>query len=290
MSNNYCNEIDAEGIEFSIEVVLITSYIYYLLKTNNLSENFKVKTCKGCEIFYYFLEDKHIIAKYDKRSLSKYKNQEQFIGFYDSHKDLFIPPPYKVYFKNNLFVYEKPILIIYNKYHSEINQKPINYINKELLIMIILLLSEKYQIIYEHVSSNVLSLSNFSTDWNNTIQSEKYISSINDFTSSILNTLKTDFKNVIIFDDLVSVSNESYNITKCKLYACCDNFISVSFGNTSFMNLFAKKLLIYLSKNPNYTKQKDYYLDRFKTLNKDGDIRLIDDNIDFIMNLRDMFL
>ena len=28
-----------------------------------------------------------------------------------------------------------------------------------------------------------------------------------------------DLQHLVIFDDLVSVSNESYNITKCKLYA-----------------------------------------------------------------------
>lgn len=286
--STYSNEIDADGIEFSTEVVLVTGYLYYLKHTNNLPKNFIVKTFKGCEIFYYFLDDKHIIANYDKRSLSKYKNQEQFINFYDKNKHLFIFPPYKLHFKNNLFIYEKPLFVIYNKYHSEINQQPINYISKDLLASIIRLLSKKYQIIYEHVSTNVLNINNFSLDWNNTSQSNRYVSTMNDFTSSIMHTIKTEFKEVIIFDDLVS--NESYNLTKCKLYSCCDNFISVSFGNTSLINLFAKKLLIYLSKNPNYTRQKNYYLDRYKTINKEGDIRLIDDNTEFLNTLKDMFL
>ena len=56
--------------------------------------------------------------------------------------------PYKAQFKNDLFVFDKPLLVIANKYNIEWDQPPINFLDIPTLDQIIKTYGATYQIIY----------------------------------------------------------------------------------------------------------------------------------------------
>ena len=57
-------------------------------------------------------------------------------------------PDYKSHFQNTLFIYDKPLLILHNKYTIEWGIKPYNFIDRETLYELLGMLREMFTIIY----------------------------------------------------------------------------------------------------------------------------------------------
>lgn len=105
-------------------------------------------------VFYFsdnhIEEDKH----FDPPILSKilYPHEHYFSCYnFNGPKfinDKWVPPPYKTYYKNEKYVFDKPILTINNKNTMEWWEHPVNYFNSNILERIILTFKNDYQIIY----------------------------------------------------------------------------------------------------------------------------------------------
>ena len=224
--------------EYGNENIIYIPYYHYLFKNNLLFEN-KIQTYKGMISHYYFLPENQIIEKEEKRIWTA--PNENFLCvnnsdyYYKFNKKYWLPPNYKMHYKNNLFNFDKEILVINNKFNNEWNNGPVNYLSIDILEKIFFQLSNKYQIIYLRLQNINNSTLNISHDHNDILH-------FND-----IEFIKNNFKNVIIFDDLFNgeFNKFNYNELKLNLFAICDNFISVQGGGCYFMSYFAKKLLIY---------------------------------------------
>jgi hypothetical protein len=278
-----CNKKQLDVIcEFGREINVFIPFYYYLYK-NNLLFNNKIYTYKGMKSLYYFLDENQIIEKNENRtcnipSQNYMPPNNRFINK-NFGKNFWIPPNYKEFYKNDKYLYSKPILIIHNKYNYEWEQLPINYINIKLLDKIFDKLHDKWQIIYIRPTKlNKLANKSFSHDHNDIIEKFK------DF-----ELIKNKYKNKVInFNDLLDEEIE-YNKLKLMIYSNCDNFINVQGGSCNFTSYFIGNLVVLHKKGSE--KELEMYDNFYYNYNKNENKKIIssDNDYDFYHNILKMF-
>jgi hypothetical protein len=242
-----CNKIQLDIMnEFSSELVLYTTYYYYLYKNNLLFDN-KITSYKGMKPFYYFLNNDMLIEKEEQRRWISPLVNPLMIN-YNEHvkyfnKAYWMPPPYMFIYKNDIVTFDKPILVIHNKYNIEWGIKPINFIDIDTLRYIFNKLKDTYQIVYIR-PTNEKSDKNYSYD-HNTI--------IDEFPDYTL--IESEFKDkVVTFYDLLKRYNYIYNELLLMLYSNCENFISSQGGSSHLISFFYKKLIVLHIQGDEYEK------------------------------------
>jgi hypothetical protein len=166
-------------------------------------------------------------------------------------------PSFKDHYKNDTFQFEKPLFIISNKYAREWDGGPVNFINIETLYYLIDLLSEKYTIIYKRPKDHDYVADENEVNFTNDIEANVNGELINDY--ELCNRM-----DVINFNDLKNTfPNMSYNEFQFKLFACCDNYISVQGGNSVVCSLFGKTNINYIVQGkelrPGYFDKDTWY-------------------------------
>lgn len=247
--------------EFSIELVLAVPYAYWLHKNNLLEKTIGTTDTKP---LYFFSKDHEELAI--PRTIINEVALKGIPNTWIHHNPAFSKgkagildfsqwemPPFKSYYKNDTFIYEKPILIISNKYAREWNGIPVNFIDIEPLYNLIVYLRDKYTIIYKRPKA---------TDY----IADENESNFNADISAIVNgELITDYElcnrmGVLNFNDLRSKYTDiSYNEFQFKLFANCDNYISVQGGNSHICSLFGKTNINYIVQGK---ELRDGYFDK----------------------------
>lgn len=145
--------------------------------------------------------------------------------------------PYKQQYRNDRFVYDKPLLVIANKYNIEWDQPPINFLDIPTLDTIIRTYGPRYQIIYNRPLPNQI------------VQDNSETMSLNEHA-----WLREHHPDVILMDDLYREHHPSavrnYNHLQLMVYANCNHFISMHGGTAALASCFGGTNII-LS-NPNW--------------------------------------
>jgi len=251
-----CNFKQLEVVnEFGCEIILYIPYYNYLYQ-NNLLFNNKITTYKGMDAFYIFLKDKLTNVNYVSNNRTWINSELRPLLVNDDEiSEIFdwryiSPPDYRSYYSNNVFVYNKPLLVICNKYNIEWGLEVFNYINGNMLDTIFNDLSEKYQIIYIR-PSKANTCYGFSID-NNEILSDP---------DDTIILSKYDDK-VINFDSLCKQYKDKYdyNTLKLMILSNCTNYISCQGGGCHLLSYFFQKLVIWhCNGQERYLKKGFYY-------------------------------
>lgn len=238
LNNNkkkYTKNIEKQGeivcnCEFGYELQLVIPYAYYLYKHNKLKSTTSSLMTKE---LYYFSKNHH--EKFTKRQFGVSKiipNQTPHVK--ELNYNQYLPPPYKEIYRNNFFVYDKPLLIIHNKYNIEWGSPPINYINKDTLQKIFEMYGKKYTIVYiRPQKKHIVEDHNMTTNLN-----ENYLLNIYNIIDG--NTLYTKTKN--------RFNIHNFNHFQLLLHANCDHFISVQGGNCVLASYFGGTNIIFAKK------------------------------------------
>ena len=154
-------------------------------------------------------------------------------------EDKWSPPNLKEHYKSMYDLeFEKPLLIISNKYQEEWGQDPINYINLDSLKIIFELCKDKFQIIYNRPSGGNITNDNtpqkFYPDWN----------LAEDMGITLMQTLQKEY-------------NLDYNTTQMVLMSYCSHHISTQGGNSALAAYFGGENIIYAVKGYE-VKHKSY--------------------------------
>ncbi|MVM34788.1 hypothetical protein GO755_32470 [Spirosoma sp. HMF4905] len=133
--------------------------------------------------------------------------------------------PFKAHYKNDVFVYDKPLLIIANKYNIEWDQSPINFLDIPTLERIIQTYGARYQLIYNRpLPSQIVE------DNSETMSLHEH------------NWLRKNYPEVLLMDDLFTKYHPSvvnnYNHLQLMVYANCDHFISMHGGTAALASCF----------------------------------------------------
>jgi hypothetical protein len=145
-----------------------------------------------------------------------------------------IAPPYKEIYKNSHFVWDKEIVVLFNKYNSEWNGPPITFLDKEILGELIFSLENRFQVVYVRpTAKEILD----DTSMNYDLNEYAYI--------------REKFPNTILIQDLHRRYPElTYNALQMRLFSNCDSFVSVQGGAAILCSYFGGTNVIYARKGP----------------------------------------
>ena len=228
-TNKKKNKISTNtNCEFGYELQLVIPYAYYLHKNNLLD---KTTSSKFTNELYYFSKNHQQL--HDSRicimQIKNIPNPSPHVK--ELNYDKYIPPPYKLIYKNDFFVYDKPLLIIHNKFNSEWGMNPINFIDVDTLEKIFNLLNNKYTIIYLRPKS-------------------KYICTDHGAIKDLNESHLFDLYNIIDGSKLYDETKQKYNINNFNhfqllIHSNCNHFISVQGGNSVIASYFGGTNIIY---------------------------------------------
>ena len=212
---------DFQG-EFDQELRYVIPFAYWHYLNGTLK---KTISCKNTSDFYFFSDDheERYLERIWQKSYENFDvpNMTHSISF---SKTKWASVPYKKHYANSIFLYNKPILVIANKYNIEWGESPINFLSIKMLDAVIVRLKHKFQIIYNRpLSSQIVSDNSEILDLNE-----------HDW-------LKRTYPDVILMNDLF-VDNQStvtsFNHLQMLVYANCEHFISVHGGTAALASCF----------------------------------------------------
>jgi hypothetical protein len=216
---------DNLGIEFGYELIGIIPYAYWLHLQGKLTG---VDTSYDMKSFYYFAPD---VIEHDVRRHSRTwgKVREKYDNGYIHKKVLdvsrWVPPPYKQYYENSDYVFDKPLLVCCNKYNMEWKKDPVNYLDLDTLDWLFSNYKDKYEIIYSRFRPEMGYDDTVDTmdlgEWD--LVSSHGITTIQD--------LKTEGIN--------------YNLLQLKLYPHCNRFITVQGGTSILASYFGGENIVF---------------------------------------------
>lgn len=213
--------VDYHG-EFDQELRYVLPFAYWHHLNGTLKQTIG---CRNTRAFYFFSPDH--VERYDKRVW------QAGYGYYDvpnmTHSPTFdfskwARVPFKSHYQNTRFRYDKPTLIIANKYNIEWDQPPINFLDIRALDRIIKVCKSRYQIIYNRplatqiVGDNSETLDLHEHAW-----------------------LRENHPEVLLMNDLYEqhrASVENYNQFQLLVYANCERFISMHGGTAALASYF----------------------------------------------------
>jgi hypothetical protein len=215
--------------EFGPELKYVIPFAYWHYQNGTLE---KTLSSLYTSELYYFSKNHEEVFKNRKWRPYRYgiPNSEDHNIMYNYRQ--WSPVPYKDVYKNDMIRFDKPILIIANKYNEEWGEPPINYLDVNLLRWIFDNFTDKYQIIYNRPEGSIITGDN---------------SMILDYTDYEM--IKNEYKNVIcmeeLYRELMSDKINNYNHFQLLLYANSDYFISVHGGSSVLASYFGGINIIY---------------------------------------------
>lgn len=141
--------VNSFNVEFGYELIAVLPYAYWLHERGLLTE-----TIGGVdtECLYWF-SPKHTCTPQVRswNNMPKAKAIPNIRIHRAKLDDRFSPPPLKEKYKNDRFVFDKPILCICNRVNKEWNKGAINFFDTECLEKLFTTLGEKYHIVYFNI-------------------------------------------------------------------------------------------------------------------------------------------
>lgn len=144
--------VDSQACEFGFEIYYHIPYAYHLHRMGLLT---KTISCRDTRQFYWFSPE-HIEAYERRKVILEFPSIGQ-IAFQPLAFDRWEAPDFYQRYANVVcFGFAKPLLLVFNKYNSEWDGPPINFLSKELLISIAQRVRGRYQMVYCRPTSKIV--------------------------------------------------------------------------------------------------------------------------------------
>lgn len=259
--------------EFGYELAMFIPMVYdHYLKGNKVS----ITSHKDTACFYHFADEFTESNEIRKAWMEVNKNGTLYFDNNIVSLCFHIPPsvdasirsipPYKSLYKNNKFVFEKPICLISNKFNEEWGGGPINYIDLNTLGSLFDLLKDDYQIIYNR--PNIFNI----------VGDDSRIHVLGDY-----DFIRFKYgSKVILIQDLLT-KDISYNNLQMMLFANTDKFISVQGGTSVLSSYFGGTNIVYAKTGPELEGAYDTW---YRDLSG-CDIKVVSNNEDLISKVKE---
>ncbi|MBC7914868.1 MAG: hypothetical protein H7Y07_12180 [Pyrinomonadaceae bacterium] len=226
VSKKAYKDIHFDG-EFAPEIMYVLPFAYWHYKNGTLKSTRGAKYTKEL----YFFSPDHEEA-YDIRTTEGNYNYETPRILYSHDYDIlkWAPVPLKQKYANDVYVYEKPILIIANRFNMEWDGPPVSFLSIPMLEFIISTLKADYTIIYNRPNPKNITMDN----------SDIY--DLNEF-----EWLAKSHPEVILMEDLFKENKakaNNFNHLQLMVYANASHFISTHGGTASLASYFGGVNLI----------------------------------------------
>jgi hypothetical protein len=257
-------KVDSYNIEFGYELLSALPYAYGLHLEGKLTETNSGYDTKP---LYYF-SPKHTERNQPReRSWFNTDNaRKQGLPYTTIHRPerpKLNFPNYKEVYKNDIYKWDKPTLVIANRYNREWGCDPINFFDENILDWLFGSLKAKYEIVY------------FAVDLPEHYQDDAKPRALNDREVA-------DRHGVKVFQD---IRGESWNTSLLQIFANCEHYITMNGGYSIMASLFTGTNIIYSRRDggahsfelhdhinsffrwyPNHNNQRTLLVENHKTL------------------------
>ncbi|WP_113651824.1 hypothetical protein [Pedobacter namyangjuensis] len=234
--------IDYKG-EFGAELQFSLPFAYWHFKNGTLKET---KSFPGTRELYFFSE--HHQEDHEVRTNEGNYNFELPRILYSQNYNMkkWLSVPLKEIYKNDIYKFDKPILVIANRYNTEWDGAPVSFFDIDTLNELIVKLKAKYTIIYNRpmgkdiVNDNSLILDLNEFDW-----------------------LRQTHPEVLLIQDLHEkneIGAKNFNHFQLCIYANADHFISLHGGTGTLASYFGGKNILLSAEGP------EHYFNCYKKL------------------------
>ena len=225
--------------ELGYELQLYIPYIYHLHKLGALT---KTVGPSGSGAYNYFSPNHTELSPKRHNCLGTYVHHSPHRFPFDYQH--WQPPPYKKHYKNDVLVFDKPLLIIHNKYAREWEELPVNYIDIPTLLELAKMLKPHYTVVYIRPVSHARG---YSEDHSDVFDFDDHAS------------LTKAHPEVLLFQDVLKQHPEyDYNKLQLMLHANCDHFVSVLGGNAVIASYFSGTNVVYAVKGHETQHTQEY--------------------------------
>lgn len=221
--------------EFAPELQFVLPFAYWHHKNGTLKETNSSKFTK--ELYFFSPNHREI---FEERTPEGNYNFEIPRILYSQDYDIekWEMVPLKQHYSNNIYVYDKPILIIANRYNMEWDGPPISFFDFDVLKFIIEKSKDKYTIIYNRPRPHHI------------IEDNSDIYDLNEY-----DWLKREFPDVLLMEDLYKENKgnaSNYNHFQLLVYSNTNHFVSTHGGTAAFASYFGGINLILSKKGPEH--------------------------------------
>jgi hypothetical protein len=221
--------------EFAPELQFALPFAYWHYKNGTLKST---RSSKFTRELYFFSPEHH--EDFTQRSNEGNYNFEvpRILYSQDYNMKKWLPVPLKDNYQNDIYTYEKPILIIANRYNMEWDGPPISFYDVPTLDFIISHLKSNYTIIYNRPRPE-----NITTDNSDTYDLNEYA------------WLVKEHPEVILMEDLFKENKgkaNNFNHLQLMVYANASHFISVHGGTATLASYFGGVNLIISKQGPEH--------------------------------------
>ena len=154
-------------------------------------------------------------------------------------------PNYNEHYKNDEITFDKPIVVISNRYNFEHGHKPVGYFDIKCLSEMFYYLTESgYTVIYKRPKNTEFPLDQ--NEINSYMNNFELTDDVEDLGVISDYKLTEYYDDVHLLDDVVNKYPQyTYNEVQLKLFANTDGFIGMGGGSTLLLCLFQKPTLAY---------------------------------------------
>lgn len=222
--------------EFAPDLQFVLPFAYWHYKNGTLKAT---RGAKFTSELYFFSPDHREV--FETRTNEGNYNYEAPRVLYSHNYNMkkWLPVPLKEVYKNNIYVFEKPILVVANRFNKEWDRPPISYFSIEMLDHIFNLLKEDYTIIYNRPGVGQIAMDN----------SEIY--ELNEW-----DWMRQTHPEVILMEDLYrenkGVAN-NFNHLQLMVYANAENFVSIHGGTSVLASYFGGTNIILSKEGPEHS-------------------------------------
>lgn len=221
--------------EFAPELQFALPHAYWHFQNGTLKTTNSSKYTKE---LYFFSPDHN--ESFETRSNEGNYNYEtpRILYSHDYDMSKWAQVPLKEHYKNDIYKYDKPILIIANRYNMEWDGPPISFFSIEVLDEIIKKLKPFYTIIYNRPRPQ-----NITTDNSDIYDMDEY------------NWLRETHSEVILLEDLFAENKAkavNFNHLQLMVYANAEKFISIHGGTATLASYFGGTNLILSKQGPEH--------------------------------------
>ena len=216
--------------EFGYELISVIPFANWLQKQGKLSKT--ISTLDTKHLYFFSHNHEEIYDKRDYIIPKKFPIDNIHRRFLNTFL-MWDPPDYKTEFRNNIFLYSKPICVICNKYNTEWGFEPITFLSIETLNKLFEILCENFQVVYCRPTSKDIKDDN----------SKIYDLKEHDW-------IRKNYPNVILIQDLHEKhTNLTFNQLQLMVFANANHFISTQGGYSILCSYFKGKNIIYGAKS-----------------------------------------
>lgn len=221
--------------EFAPELQFALPFAYWHHKNGTLKST---RSSKYTSELYFFSPDHREV--FEQRTPEANYNYEMPRILYSHDYDMskWAPVPLKGHYRNDIYVYEKPIVVIANRYNMEWDGPPISFLGTPVLNSIFEKLKKNFTIIYNRPKGSQITEDN------------SQIYDLNEY-----DWIRESHPEVILMEDLYAANAagaRNFNHLQLMVYANAERFISVHGGTATLASYFGGVNIILSKQGPEH--------------------------------------